>query len=117
MPIDETTMKRLVIVKQMFSHGKSHRLNDTEIGNMLACHHYDLSIEMLLKIVTTELKVDYDKDVKFWDLWNQVNIVFKSKFGNDIPLKAEIRPLREARNSVQHSGTIPSTPDIERFES
>lgn len=114
--VDSITMKRLIIMKQIFSHGQEHRQKHAQMSNMLACHHYDLAVEMLLNIMGTEMGVKLPKDNDFWKLWAEINIVFKSKFNTDLPLRHEIQPLRYARNSIQHSGTVPSDSDVERFE-
>lgn len=115
--VDSITMKRLVIIKQIFSQGKEQRQKHTQTGNMLACHHYDMSIEMLLRMICTDLNIKLKlKEDGFWRIWELVNTEVQKKFKADLPLMHEIEALRNARNSIQHAGTVPSDLDLERFE-
>lgn len=115
--VDSITMRRLVIMKQIFSQGKDHRRKYTQMGYMLACHHYDLSIEMLLRMICTDLNIKLKlKEDGFWHIWELVNTEVQKKFKNGLPLMHEIEALRNTRNSIQHAGTIPSDLDVERFE-
>lgn len=116
MKVDKLMMKRLLIVKQFFNHGSIHRKEKTSLGNMLACHHFDLSIEIFLKILGGKLNANLDREMNFWNLWKKVNMVYKEKYDEDLFLKQEILGLRDARNSVQHNANIPSEQDLERFE-
>lgn len=115
--VDPITIKRLVIMKQIFSQGQVHRQKHTQINNMLACHHYDLSIEMLLRIICTDLNIKLkQKEDGFWKIWDLVDKKVQIKCTAGLSLIHEIEPLRTARNSIQHSGTVPSDSDVERFE-
>jgi hypothetical protein len=115
--VDSITMKRLVIIKQIFSQGKEQQQKHTQTGNMLACHHYDMSIEMLLRMICTDLNIKLKlKEDGFWRIWELVNTEVQKKFKADLPLMHEIEALRNARNSIQHAGTVPSDSDVERFE-
>lgn len=115
--VDSITMKRLVIIKQIFSQGKEQRQKHTQTGNMLACHHHDMSIEMLLRMICTDLNIKLKlKEDGFWRIWELVNTEVQKKFKADLPLMHEIEALRTARNSIQHAGTVPSDLDVERFE-
>ncbi len=115
--VDSIKMKRLVILKQIFTQGQVHRQSRTQTSNMLACHHYDLCIEMLLRMICTDLNIKLKpKEDSFWHIWELVNNEVTKKFKVGLPLSHEIEPLRVARNSIQHYGTVPSDSDVERFE-
>ncbi len=116
MKIDKLTMKRLLIVKQFFNHGSIHRKGKTPLGNMLACHHFDISIETFLKVVGANIGAYIGKETKFKNLWNEVNTRYKEKYNENLPLKLEIFGIHDTRNSVQHNATVPSEIDLERFE-
>jgi len=117
MKVDNLTMRRLIIVKQLWEHGSTHRKEKTFIGNMLACHHFDLAIENFLKIIGTKLGGGIGKEMRFNNLWNEVNRVYAKECGENLPLKHEISGIRDARNLVQHNATVPSEVDLKRYES
>jgi len=108
--------KRLLLVKQIFRHGKIHKDSKSYLGRMLAIHHFDFAIEMFLKAIGAELKADIKPGLNFKKTWEVVNKKYLEKYGEELILKNEINSLRRARNSVQHDAMIPSSEDLEQFE-
>lgn len=117
MQIDNLTLRRLLTVKQFFEHGKNHRESSTSFGRMVACHHFDWAVEMLLKTVASHLELDINsKGIGFWTLWDKLEKHYQRKYGENIPLKEQIRTLRSTRNEVQHRATVPSKEELEKLE-
>ena len=116
MAISDLVMKKLVIMKQFFNHGSEHADKKNSLGNMLAIHHFDFAVEMLLKIVATEFSVNVSGDYKFNELWSNVNSKYKETFGSNLLLEGQMKKLHVLRNNVQHSAIIPSDPDVDDFK-
>jgi len=108
--------KRLLLVKQIFRHGKVHKNSKSRLGRMLAIHHFDFAIEMFLKAIGAELKADIKPGLNFEKTWEVVNKKYFEKYGEELILKNEIKNLRRARNNVQHNAMVPSSEDLESFE-
>jgi len=82
---------------------------------VVSIHNVDMAIEMTLKTLATELNVGIRPNVRFPELWRQVDIAYSSKYNKAMPLKAEIEKVHNARNNVQHQGIIPSETDLKQF--
>lgn len=78
-----------------------------------------MAIEMSLKTLATEIgakaKAKRGGDLTFPDLWKEVDGVYLRKFGNSLPLKAEVSSIHSARNMLQHQGIVPSEPDLKQY--
>ena len=85
-------------MKQIYNQGKKHSEYKKDLENMLAIHHFDFAVEMLLKILGEEFSINIDYDIRFDDLWSRVNDKYKKVTGNDLPLKARMKNLHNLRN-------------------
>lgn len=111
MKMDEATRRRLVYVKKLYMHGHDHVANGTEVDRMIAIHHFDNAVELLLKCVATVCNVPLRVRTTFPDLWNEVNKKFI------LPKKMEMFRLHSLRSDIQHLGVSPiSLTIVNRFD-
>jgi len=110
--IDNITKTRLIYVKKLYLHGHEHAQYGTEFDRMIAIHHFDNTVELLLKCVATKYNVSFKGlHVKFPDLWNAVDKE------SSLPKKTEMFNLHNFRSNVQHWGVSPfSSEVINRFD-
>lgn len=109
---DPATKKRLIYVKKLYIHAHEHIPMGTEFDRMIALHHFDNAVELLLKCTATKFNIPFKNHfVNFPDLWEAVNA--KSSLSK----KTEMFQLHDLRSDVQHWGVAPfSTEIIERFD-
>lgn len=91
-------IRRLVLAKKLYLHGCSHVSAKDKVSRMLAIHHFDNAVEIVLKCVAT--KKGFSPKGKYF--------VFEELLVENLPLKEQIRGLHKIRNIVQHQGDIPS---------
>jgi len=105
--------RRLVYVKKLYMHAHEHIPNQTEFDRMIALHHFDNAVELLLKCVATEYDIDLKQplNINFPVLWNAVNQK------TSLPKRTEMFQLHDLRNDVQHWGVSSFSLDvINRFD-
>jgi len=109
MEIDNVTRRRLVYVKRLHMHAQEHILHGTEFDRMIAVHHFDNAIELLLKCVANEYEISLGDPLRltFYDLWSKVSKEYKQRLSSELPKKTEIFQLHRIRSDVQHWGTSP----------
>ena len=80
---------------------------------MLAIHHFDNAVEMVLRCRATKSGVvsSSKQEYKFKDLWNEV-----VKRGVNLSLKDQVFSLHDLRNLVQHQGDIPPMEAIIKYK-
>ena len=112
--IDEATRKRLTYVKRLYTHGHEHIPYGTEFDRMIAVHHFDNAIELLLKCVATKYEISFRNPLRvtFPTLWDAVNKEYKERRGSELPKKTEMFQLHDFRCDVQHWGVSPVSLDI-----
>jgi len=99
---------RLVLAKSLYLHGCTHASRTDSVSRMLAIHHFDNAVEMVLKSVATKRGIEpKGKYFYFDELLNKKN---------ELPLKQPMRDLHKVRNSVQHQGDIPSVETIIKYK-
>lgn len=110
--MDEETKRRLIYVKKLYLHGHEHAPYGTEFDRMIAIHHFDNAIELLLKCVATKYDVPFKGlYITFPDLWSAVNQKCR------LPKRTEMFQLHNLRSDVQHWGISPfSLEIINRFD-
>lgn len=111
--MSDSELRKLILVKSVFLHGCTHANAKDEVSRMLAIHHFDFAVEMMLRSVAVKYNIVSSprKDFYFRDLWNEIvqrNIKLS-------PLKNEMIKLHEMRNLVQHAGIVPSFEDVTKF--
>lgn len=107
--IDKVTRKKLVYVKRLHIHAQEHMLNGTEFDRMIAVHHFDNAIELLLKSVAITYGISFKNPlrVNFHTLWNTVNEKYEENQGSELPNKTDMFYLHRIRSDVQHLGRTP----------
>jgi hypothetical protein len=100
-------IRRLVLAKMLYLHGCTHASRKDDVSRMLAIHHFDNAVEMVLKCVATKGDTRSNKkQPSFEDLLQEKK---------DLPLKDEMRGLHKIRNAVQHHGDIPSMESVSKY--
>lgn len=112
--IDTVTRKRLIYVKRLHMHGHEHIPYGTEFDRMIAIHHFDNAIELLLKCVATKYELSFGDPLRvtFPKLWNEVSKEYKRRQGSELPKKTEMFQLHRIRSDVQHWGISPISLEI-----
>ena len=109
----ESELRKLILAKSVFLHGCIHANAKDEVSRMLAIHHFDFAVEMILRCIATKYNIvsSSRQEFHFKDLWNE--IVRKDV---KLPLKSRMFELHDVRNLVQHAGVIPSFEDVTMFK-
>ena len=105
--MSEVEIRRLILAKYLFLHGCSHSLCDDNVSRMLAIHHFDNAVEMVLKCIATKRQHRLGKYPRFDQLANKMK---------DIPLIDQVRGLHDVRNIVQHQGDIPDQETVIKYK-
>ena len=111
--IDNATKKRLMYVKKLYLHGHEHIPYETDFDRMIAIHHLDNAVELLLRCVVTKLGISFKRPlyVSFPELWDEINKRVP------LPKKAVMLQLHNFRSNVQHWGISPfSTKAVNRYD-
>jgi len=106
----ELEIRRLILAKKMFLHGCDHASGKDEINRMFAIHHFDNTVELVLKSAGTKAEIDFSKS-DFNQLIGQIFGKYK-----DLPLKSQLKAQHGWRNQIQHNGNIPSYEDVVRYK-
>ena len=101
-------IRRLVLAKKLYLHGCSHASTKDKVSRMLAIHHIDNAVEIVLKCIATKRGFKPKRVYFFFE-----ELLEKIK---DLPLKEQIRGLHEIRNIVQHQGDIPSMESVIKYK-
>lgn len=106
-------IRRLVLAKKLYLHGCGHASAKDEVSRMLAIHHFDNAIEIVLKCVATNCGgvSSSRQEHRFKDLWNEI-----VQQGMDLPLKDQAFSLHDLRNLIQHQGDIPSVEAVIKYK-
>ncbi|MCX6821077.1 MAG: hypothetical protein NT016_03960 [Candidatus Aenigmarchaeota archaeon] len=100
--IDDLILKKLILLKLFFEHGKNHSRYDTKLDNMFAIHHFDLCNEFILRILSDYLKIDIDKLVTMENIYDCINKNLEKNHENTLTMKKEVLRVRQLRNDIQH---------------
>lgn len=101
-------IRRLILAKKLYLHGCAHAFYNDDVSKMLAIHHFDNAIEMVLKCIATKRGIQPKaRDFDFEDLLARVD---------NLPLKDQLRGLHKIRNIVQHQGDIPSAESVIKYK-
>jgi hypothetical protein len=100
-------IRRLVLAKMLYLHGCTHASRKDTVSRMLAIHHFDNAVEMVLRCVATKRGTkSRKKQLYFEELLEEID---------DVPLKEQMSGLHRVRNAVQHQGDIPSTESVIKY--
>jgi len=115
--LTESSIRRLVLAKAVFVHGKKHAVQKDRVSRMLAIHHFDSSIEVILRILADASGRKYDQ-YHFNKIHRAAEQAFQDKTQPKValPQSTEIAELHKIRNQIQHAATVPDTETVKRFE-
>jgi hypothetical protein len=111
--VGKSSLLRLALAKLFYMNAVD---SGTIVDRVVSIHNMDLSIEMTLKTVASELSVTLPHNTNFPTLWKKVETSYYTKYHKNLPLKSDISALHDKRNSVQHYGSIPSDTDLKQFK-
>jgi hypothetical protein len=101
--MDELTMKRLAVIKQLYLHGIDQSY-ETEPMNGFSILSFHDSVEMFMKLCAEQKNVRIDRNVNFGDYFVKLP---------DLQCNATMTNLNSKRVNLKHYGTLPSKLDIE----
>ncbi len=94
----DSEIRRLVLAKMLYLHGCTHASRKDDVSRMLAIHHFDSAVEMVLRCVATKRGIKSGKKTLYFE-------DFLQKI-DDVPLKDQMSGLHKLRNAV-HKGMYP----------
>lgn len=100
-------IRRLVLAKMLYLHGCTHASRKDNVSRMLAIHHFDNAVEIVLRCVATRRGIRSKKKQLYFEDFLQAD--------DDLPLKEQMRGLHRMRNAVQHQGDVPSMESIVKY--
>jgi hypothetical protein len=112
LPLDDLTLKKLLIIRQVFERGVAGATIDSPSARMLAVITFDFCVEMLLKTILSALRPLEKMPEEFPKLLGDVHKAIRDCGGSGSPAPQKARKLHELRNAVQHQGLEPSTPAV-----
>lgn len=116
MNVDEATQKRLIYVKALYLHGQQHAKSDAEFDRMIALHHFDNAVELLLKCIAINENASIGRNVSFPNLWDEVERKLRQR-GISLQKRIEMQQLHDSRSDIQHWGaTNLSLDTVSRYQ-
>lgn len=112
----EEIIKRLHIIKDVFSHGEQHAYFDTKFDRRLAIISFHNSIELFLRYALNIKSTSNDEldKMKFEKKIDEFKIkLMKNK---ELPYDSKIRDLNDIRNKIYHDYRIPTKEETEEFK-
>jgi HEPN domain-containing protein len=105
MTMSGSEVKLLILAKALYLHGCTHASQKDAVSRMVAVHHFDNAVEMVLKCAVVRKG-------------KQPKMYFEQLLGQlaEFPLKEQMRSLHRLRNNVQHAGDIPSMDSIIKYK-
>lgn len=93
------------MAKSLYLHGCTHALGKDDVSRMVAVHHFDNAIEMVLRCAV--IRRGKRPQEYFEQLLGQLD---------GLALTEQMRGLHRLRNTVQHSGDIPSLDSVIKYK-
>ncbi len=101
-------VRRLMLAKSLYLHGCVHASSEDGISRMIAVHHFDNAVEIVLKSTATKEGLRPKTQYMYFE-WLLDNIA-------NLPLKDQMRGLHRLRNSIQHGADIPSMESVVKYK-
>mgnify|MGYP000128211563 CR=1 FL=1 len=101
-------IRQLVLAKCLYLHGCDHASRKDSVSRMLAIHHFDNAVEIVLKCVAVKQGIKPEKKYFYFE-----ELLDKIK---ELPLKEQMRGLHNLRNIIQHQGDIPSAESVIKYQ-
>lgn len=112
----KVTFRRLLLSKQLYSHGVEHSNKINALDKMIAIHNFHNAIEITLRAILLYYNIRPEKslNIEFEVLLNEVDNFkeFKDK-KRKLPYRQQIRNLNQIRNHVQHDALEPTASTME----
>ena len=105
MEVNSSQIRQLVLAKSLYLHGCTHASHKDDVSRMVAIHHFDNAIEMVLRCAV--IKKGKKPEKYFEQLLGQLD---------GLTLIEQIRSLHRLRNNIQHSGDIPSLDSVIKYK-
>lgn len=105
MVMNSSQIRQLVLAKSLYLHGCTHALHKDDISRMVAVHHFDNAVEMVLRCAV--IKKGKVPEKYFEQLLGQLD---------GLALTEQMRSLHKLRNTIQHSGDIPSPDSVIKYK-
>ena len=109
-------LKRLLIIKDVFSHGEQHAYFDTKIDRRLAIISFHNSIELFLRCALNLKSIDDNKLDSMGFLQKIDKFKIKLMEDKELPNDIKIRELNRIRNKIYHNYRIPTKEETEEFK-
>ncbi len=101
-------IKRLLLAKKLYLHGCEHAYANDRISRLLTIHHFDNSVEIVLKCIANKKKLKPKGKYFYFD-----ELVENIK---NLPYQDHIKGLHNVRNNVQHNADIPDKEVIIKYK-
>ena len=114
--LDQALVRRLVLAKQLYLHGRTHSLLISPLDKMIAVHNFHNALEIVLRSIMLSYNIRTEKqlNIEFETMLNDIsNAKAVKDKGLQLPYRQELRNLNLLRNMVQHHGIEPETSMME----
>jgi hypothetical protein len=111
LPLTTPTMRRLAIVKYLYTQGMEQERKGDPLAGLALLPLHD-AVELFLQVAAETHQLKLPKSVEFMEYWTEF-----SKAGLRLPYQQQMRRFNEARVAAKHRGTLPSRHDVEGFRS
>jgi hypothetical protein len=108
--------RRLLLSKQLYSHGLEHSNKSGALNKMIAVHNFHNSIEVALRsiIIYYEIRPEKTLNIDFENMLNEVDNHLKAQ-NLKLPYRQDIRNLNQLRNLVQHHAVEPESSTMDEW--
>ena len=112
--------EQLILVKHLYQDARDTAEQSSRLAQTKAIILLDLSIEQTLKNILLNLNPNYiiqkgRNDIQWRELWREASKAVQDIKGVALSEQMESTRLHELRNLVQHNGTVPPTPEVQRY--
>jgi hypothetical protein len=112
-PLNPVTMKKLVLVKQLYQQAYLHsEARSSPVSRIIAVVTFDLATETMLKTIVSALDPEKDPDKQFQGLIQSADSMLAPQSMPPVPDKAQIQHVHSIRNDAQHKAKYPTEDDV-----
>jgi hypothetical protein len=112
----QTTLRRLLLAKQLFLHGIDHSEKAGPLNKMIAIHNLHNAVEVVLRAIFLHFEIRPEKELNigFENMLGEIDKHpgFRNQ-GVQLPYRQEMRNLNQVRNLVQHHALEPASSAVE----
>ena len=110
--VDEITLKRLTVVKQLYRRALLLSKGHSTADKLLSVIIFDLSVETVLKTIVRSFESQKNPSDNFEPLLNQVDDILKKQNLRVLSDRANILRSHSIRNDAQHDARYPTSDDL-----